>query len=131
MSAWKNAVEARFGGREELSKDRLAQLWPYLPHEEVVEALQTIESGFIEFRVGILRPGDALSLLFTPPPQTKKFWQYWSAEVRSGDADFEISTKLNKRLKTFGTTKEWKRRILTVDDFVRAWCGQRPPTVAL
>ena len=127
MSAWKKAVEARFDGREELSKEQLARAyWPTLRTDDVVGAFQTIEWGLVDFRVGLLRPGDSLSLLFTPPAQTKKFWQYWSAEIHSADSDLDISTKLNERLKRFATAKEWKRRILTVDDFVRAWCGERP-----
>ena len=120
---WRDAVDGRLAGRDQLSKEDLhRQFWSELPQQDVLEALGTIESES-DVTVGLMRPTDMLGLLFEPPP-TKNPLKQMAYQVHAGDAQFELSRFLTKRLKKHGRASEWNDRIDTLDDFVRAWCGQ-------
>jgi len=127
MSAWKKAIDTRFSGREEMLKaDLYRQFWSELPEADVLEALGAIEFE-CEVTIGLIRPDDKMATLFEPPP-TKNPFRWMEYQVHGGDTDFELSMQLNKRLKKHGRVNEWRDRVKTLDDFVRAWCGE-PPTV--
>jgi len=128
MSAWGRAIDARFSGREELSKvDLYRQFWFELPEAEVIEALGAIEFE-CEVTIGLMRPDDKMATLFEPP-RTKNPFRWMEYQVHGGGTDFELSMQLNKRLKKHGRENEWRDRVKTLDDFIRAWSGV-PPAVA-
>ena len=127
--AWREAIDARFAGREELSKDDLkSQFWRELPEAEVLDALRAIETE-CEVRIGLMRPSDAMATLFEPP-RTKNPFRWMEYQVHGGDTDFELSRQLNNRLKKTGHVNDWRRGVRTLDDFVRAWAGVPPPATA-
>ncbi|MFX7540741.1 hypothetical protein ABTJ80_19705, partial [Acinetobacter baumannii] len=51
----------------------------------------------------------------------------WFTRFRAGDRENELTLQLSKRMRRHGVQGDWKR-IDTVDDFIRAWCGQKPKT---
>ena len=126
--AWREAINARLAGREELAKDQLQrQFWAELPERDVLDALRAIETE-CDVTIGFMRPTDLMSTLFDPP-QTKNPLRWMEYQVHGGDTDFELSRRLNERLKKHGRASDWRNRVRTLDDFVRAWCGL-PPLVA-
>lgn len=125
MNAWREAIDARFTGRDELPKSELRrQFWSELPEGDVLAALAAIETE-CEVTIGLMRPSDAMAKLFEPP-RTRNPLRWMEYQVHGGNADFELSLQLNKRLKASGRAKEWRDRVKTLDDFVRAWCGVSP-----
>jgi hypothetical protein len=122
MRQWQRAIEARLGDRADLGTDGLhRQFWSRLPADDVRAALELFEVEAC-LRPGLLRPGDLLSEIFAPPA-TKNPLRWLEYQVRSGDGKVEILYQLSKRRKRHRTADEWCDNISTIDDFIRAWCG--------
>jgi hypothetical protein len=122
MSSWQKAVESRLGDRADLGKEGLhRRFWPELSKSDVIEALELIETE-CDVRPGLLRPADRLAALFEPP-KTKNPFRWLEYQSRSSDGSLEISYRLGKRLRVSNTADQWRDRVDTVDDFVRAWCA--------
>jgi hypothetical protein len=123
-SAWRKATEAQFPDREVLSiEDLRRRFWAELPMQDVCEVFDTLDYGLgSDFSLGLLRPGDPLSLLFNPPA-TRNPWRSLIFHGHAADSDLYVAARLAKRLRKLGTQAEWNDHIKTVDDLVRAWCG--------
>jgi hypothetical protein len=116
----------RLAGRTPLPKSELFQTyWRHagVPEPEVIAALDLIE---LEFAVdaGLLRPSDPLDLLFSPPA-TRHPLRWMEFHTACGDRQAEFSRQLSKRLRRHGTIAYWPR-VITVDEFIRAWGGLLP-----
>src|ERR1700742_1972791 len=104
-NAWRNAIEKRIGHRDRLSKENLYRLfWNDLAGPGVIEALGAIEFE-CNVEIGLMRPTDALTILFVPPATNDPF-KSMVYQVHSGDTDFELSRPLNARVKKSGRTRE-------------------------
>jgi hypothetical protein len=130
---WIRVMRSRFGDREMLNRDQCYEVHfaPLgLPRERVLECLDLIEFEF-EVPVGLLRPTDRISLLYTDIP-TKNPWNLWKElvyRVREGDSRSELNYELSKRLRLYGTLDLWKNiDIETIETLLRAWCGEHPTT---
>ena len=125
--SWRKNMLSRFAGREDLGKDDLCERhFKELPREEVLECLELVESE-LKIPAGVLRPEDKLDTLFEPV-STNNPLHWLTYQVRAGDRQGEISYQLNKRLRKHGTADAWTQ-IETINDLVRAWCGQTPGQV--
>lgn len=128
--SWTSVIRSRFRDRELLSRDQCYEIHfaPLgLPEELALECLDFIE---IEFGVpvGLLRPTDRLSLLFTEV-STKNPLKWLAYRVREGDSRSELDYELGKRLRRYGILDLWKDiDIETIGDLLCAWCGERPTT---
>ena len=124
---WRTNMLSRFTGREDLGKDDLYERYfKELPRGEVLECLELVESE-LKIPAGILRPEDKLDTLFEPV-STNNPLRWLTYQVRAGDRQAEISYQLNKRLRKHDTADAWAQ-IETINDLVRAWCGQSPRQV--
>lgn len=131
---WTSVMRSRFSDREMFSRDQCYEVHfaPLgLPKEKVLECLDIIEFEF-EVPVGLLRPTDRLlSTLFAEVP-TRNPWKLLVYRMREGDSQSELQYELNKRLRRYGTLGPWKNiDIETIEDLLRAWCGERPYDSAL
>jgi len=109
------------------TRNEMIQLfWPDLPEADVLEALQIIEDACERSVAGHL-PSDRLDDI-TKSPDTRNPLRWVSGQVGQGDIQFELSRALTKRLKHYNIAAAWKR-VQTLDEFVRAWCGQQPTRV--
>ena len=123
---WSENILSRFGDRKDLGKTGLYDQYfevEGLPQDRVLQCLDLIEQE-LTIPPGILRPGDSLDLLFNPVVSRNPF-RWMEYQVRAGDTQGAISKELSDRLRDYGTFDDWKS-IATVDDLVRAWCGQKP-----
>jgi hypothetical protein len=123
---WRHEILSRFGERKDLGKTGLYDQYfraTGLLQEDVFQCLDLIEE---ELRIppGILRPSDSLDLLFEPVSSRNPF-RWMEYQVKAGDAQGAISGELSNRLRDYGTFDDWTT-IDTVNDLVRAWCGQKP-----
>lgn len=127
-SKWTNVMRSRFGNRDLLSRDQCYEVYfePLgLPKEKVLECLELIEFEF-EVPIGLLRPTDKLSMLFTQVP-TKNPWKWLVYRTREGDSQSELNYQTSKRLRQYGTLDLWENtEIKAVEDLLRAWCGKHP-----
>jgi hypothetical protein len=122
MTAWRRAVEARLGERQDLGCHRLWQeFWSGLPEDEVLGALELIEAES-EISAGLFRPTDRLHDLFQAPV-TKNPFRWMQFQTRSSDGLLEVSYQLSKRLRRRGAVDLWGGKVYTVDEFVQAWCA--------
>lgn len=124
--AWRKQILARFEGREILSRSVLFEKFFKrlgLRESEVMECFDEIERDY-SIPVGILRPDDSITKLTDPIPTNNPF-RWFSWQPRSEFTHSELMIELGIKLKQHGTGRDWKF-IDTFDDFVRAWCGQRP-----
>jgi hypothetical protein len=122
MGTWERAIRERFGERDDLGIGGVwARFWSHLPAEEFEELARLLQDEY-GLQIGLLRPDDALSKLWTPvPTQNPLRWlQYRTAE---GDRWSELNHALVRRCD--------RRRLplprppaMTVDELVRAWCGE-------
>ncbi len=123
-------MQSRFADRELLSRDKCYDLYfgPLgLPKEKVLECLAIVEIEF-EVPIGLLRPTDKLSLLFSPVP-TKNPLKWLVYRTREDDCQSELNYQLSERLRQYETLDLWENiEIETVEDLLRAWCGERPAT---
>lgn len=125
-SEWHNAILSRFGKREDFGKDGLYKRYfksDELPREAVLECFDLIESEY-GISVGILRPDDVLTKLFEPVI-TRNPLKWLEYQLKAGDKQSELNYQLNKRLRKHNIF-ELVYPVITVDDFVHAWCGQKP-----
>lgn len=126
FSAWRKALLARFGDREDIGIDKVYARYfmeDNLPKDEVFECLKVIEFEY-ELPAGLIRPGDRLKELFRPvPTKNPLLWLFYRS--REEDSESEINYELGKRMRKHGTFDSWQK-IETFGDFIRAWCGQRP-----
>jgi hypothetical protein len=123
---WRKMFLDRFAGREDLGKEDLYARFfapEGLPKSDVFECLELIEFEY-EFSPGLLRPDDGLTKLFDRVV-TRNPWRWMLYQVREGDSKSEINYQLANRMRRFGTLGSWSR-IETVNDLLRAWCGQTP-----
>jgi hypothetical protein len=117
-------IRKTFAGRPSLDeRDICRDYWPELDPDAVVELLALVEQE-LKISTGVLRPGDRLDELFRPAT-TRNPMKWLLREFRSADRKSEINWQLSKRMKRHGTPGDWAT-IETVDDLVRAWCGQSP-----
>ena len=117
----------RFSGREDLGRERAYDLyWSQCDKSEVLALFDCIEQE-LGIPVGVLRPTDSVDLLFEPVRSANPF-KWLVNKVRSGDTHAELVSQVWGRLKKYGTTKEWTR-IATVNELVRAWCGEPRSTL--
>lgn len=123
MNSWGKAIGTRFANRNTMTPLELyGEFWSDLPQKEVLAALRTIEEE-CEVTVGLMRPTDTMATL-SEPPATKNPLLWMEYQVHGGDLEFELARQLTKRLRKYGRMKEWRNGVLTLDDFVRAWCGE-------
>ena len=125
---WQDVIRSRFGEREDLGADELyEQYWAVtgLPKAKVLECLELIETEY-QLAAGILRPEDSLDLLFDAV-STRNPLKWFLSQPAIEDRASEINHQLAKRMEESGTLGTW-RSIETVDDLIRAWCGQKQPS---
>jgi hypothetical protein len=125
-ASMKKALRARFADREDLGKYEFYEQYysaTDLPKDDLLELLELIEFEY-DLSPGLLRPEDNLSKLVEAVP-TKNPWRWLVYQTAAGDRQSELSYQLDKRMRQSGTLEKWTR-IETVDDLVRAWCGQSP-----
>ena len=124
--SWRDKILKRFPDREDLGKLGLYDRYfraKGLKQQPVLECFDLLEAE-LQIRPGILRPEDSLDLLFEPVRSRNPF-RWMEYHVRAGDRQGAISGELSDRLREFGTFDDWKT-IATVDDLIRAWCGEKP-----
>ena len=122
----KDILIKRFDGRENLGKDGLyARFFESmgLVKNEVLECLDEIELGY-EIPAGLLRPEDKMQKL-NDRVQTMNPLEWFLWLGRNEFSADEITGELNRRLRKFGTFKDWTT-IETFGDLVLAWCGKKP-----
>lgn len=121
-------MQSRFGGRELLNNDECYHRYFEslgLQKEKALECLEIIELEF-EVPIGLLRPTDKLLLLFTPVPTRNPLKELFY-RTREEDSESELNYQLSKRLRQHGTLNLWKDiDIETIEDLLRAWCGEVP-----
>jgi hypothetical protein len=123
---WRAVLRARFDGRENLGRGEFYRRFysaSGIPEDRVSECLDFVESEY-DFPTGLLRPEDELAKLFAPV-KTRNPWRWLGYRAKEGDSALEIEYELGKRQRrhgTFGT----RSRLDTVDDLIRAWCGETP-----
>ena len=126
FSQWRQTLLGRFADREDLGKTRAyEQYWAEFPRQDVLELFELLE---VEYQTppGLLRPADNLSKLLDPIA-TSNLFKWLLYRTRTEDRIAEINYRLGKRQERYGTRQAWQKAgISTVDDFVRAWCGQPP-----
>jgi hypothetical protein len=121
---WYDAIAARFSDRSELDKRELySQFFGSFPESDVLACLSLLEKEF-KVPVGKFRPEDSLSKLFKPVSSLNPMKQA-EFEVMAGDRQLEIQTELRKRLQHSSTCDSWVI-VETIEDLVRAWCGEHP-----
>ena len=123
---WAQALLRRFKGRQDLGKKGLFDKYfmPIgLPEKDVLECFDEIEFDY-SIPVGVLRPDDKITKLTEAVSTYNPLkWLFWRPRSEFREAD--LLDELHVRLKKHGTMEDWKI-IDTFEDFVRAWCGQRP-----
>jgi hypothetical protein len=122
----REGILERLAGRTALPKSEMFHTYwadAGVPEQEVVAALDLIELEF-EIDAGLLRPSDPLDLLFSPPA-TRHPLRWMEIQTACGDRQREFSWQLCKRLRRHGTVAYWPR-VMTVDEFIRAWGGLLP-----
>ena len=125
-NSWRNEILKRFADREDLGKLGLYDRYfrtKNLGQQPVLECLDLLEDE-LKIPPGILRPEDSLNLLFEPIKSRNPF-RWMEYQVRASDRQGAISSELSDRLHEYGTFDDWKT-IATVDDLIRAWCGEKP-----
>jgi hypothetical protein len=125
-NTWGNEILKRLGNREDVGKLGLYDRYfrgKGLPPDSVLECLDLLEDE-LTIPPGVLRPDDSLDLLFEPVSSRNPF-RWMEYQVRAGDVQGAISGALSDRLREFGTFEDWVT-IATVDDLIRAWCGEKP-----
>jgi hypothetical protein len=123
---WRRNLLSRFGDREDVGKAKAYQhYWAELPEQDVMELFELLEMEY-QLPPGLLRPGDNLNKLLEPVATANPLkWLLYRA--RTEDRTAEINYRLSKRQQRQGTHQAWQQAgIATVDDLVRAWCGQLP-----
>lgn len=121
---WQGVIRERFGEREDLRAEELYErYWAAagLPKAEVMECLNLIEVEY-QLPAGILRAEDSLKLLFDPI-STKNPLKWFLSQPAIEDRASEINYQLARRMEEYGTLGTWTN-IETIDDLIRAWCGQ-------
>jgi len=121
----KHSITVPFMDREDIGKDRLYELYwqdSGLSKEKVMECLALIE---LETNVsaGLLRPDDDLSIVLKPIPTSNPL-KWLTRQAKASNREDDLSYYLEKKLVKYGTVNAWPE-VVTIDDFVRAWCGAR------
>lgn len=123
---WRAALLRRFADRNDIGKEEFYRRYyaaSGLSPNDVLECLNLVELEY-DFPAGFLRPEDKLTRLFAPV-KTNNPWRWLVYQVKEGDSQSEIEYELAKRQRRHGTLGTWAR-LETVDDLIRAWCGQKP-----
>ncbi len=94
-----------------------------LPEMEVSACLDLVEFEY-GLPAGLLRPEDSLAKL-VKPVSTKNPLRWIIYQVRAGDRENELTFQLVRQMRRHGTYGTWQH-VDTIDDLVRAWCGQKP-----
>ena len=125
---WRSEILGRFADREDLgANEAYRRFWSQLPEADVLELFALLESEYL-FPPGLLRPNDSLERLFQPV-RTQNPLRWLIYRARGEDRMSEVNYQLAKRQRRHGTLDKWKR-IDTVDDLIRAWCGLLPAGVS-
>ncbi len=126
-SHWQREMLTRFSDRDDIGKEQFFERYfrsTGLPKQPVMECLEHIEIEY-ELPAGLLRPEDSLDKL-VEMPKPKNIWQWFEYQVKAGDRQGELQYQVHKRLKKHKTLQDWKDKLLTIDDLLRAWCGEKP-----
>lgn len=124
---WRSEILSRFTDRDDLgANEAYRRFWLHLPEAEVLEFFAFLESEYL-FPPGLLRPNDSLERLFHPA-RTQNPLRWLIYRARGEDRMSEVNYQLAKRQRRYGTLGKWKR-LDTVDDLIRAWCGLLPAGV--
>lgn len=121
---WRSAFLNRFADRDDIGKENLYKRYfeaAGLPQKEVFECLELIEFEY-EISAGLLRPEDKITKLFDRVA-TKNPLRWLVYRTREDDSASEVNYELTKRMHKYRTLGSWPK-IETIDDLVRAWCGQ-------
>jgi hypothetical protein len=122
--SWHSALLSRFQDREHLGAHGVCvSCWPDLGEQSVLEVLTLIQREY-GLEAGLLRPDDALDKLLKPIV-TRSPFKWLVYQLRASDKQSELNLQLRRRMDRCGTRNAWSR-IETIDDLVRAWCGQQP-----
>jgi hypothetical protein len=127
---WRRVLHSRFADREDLGKTRVyRQYWSEFSEQAVMELFELIGTEY-KLPPGLLRPNDPMTKLIDPV-KTANFFKWLVYKARTEDRNSELNYQLSKRQRQYGTQKSWEQaRILTVNDLIRAWCGQLPATAS-
>jgi hypothetical protein len=123
---WRQGIRGRFSDRDDLERQVVYEwYWSDLSKPAVTELFDLIETEY-QHSPGLLRPEDATSKLLEPiKPVHWLKWIFYQAHTE--DSASELSYQLGKRQHLHGTHYAWQRMgVVTIDDLVRAWCGQLP-----
>lgn len=123
-SSWQSSMLSRFDDRDDLGQQgAIRSYWSDLPESEVAELLSFIE---LEYGLpsGLLRPNDPVAKLMAPVP-TRNPLKWMVYQTRSGDRNSELNWKVARKLREHNLEIQLDA-IRTVDDLVRAWCGDPP-----
>jgi len=126
--SWLAAIRQRFADRQDIGRNAVFETYfakEGLAREEVFDCFDLIETEF-GYIAGLLRPDDSLKKLFEPVSSKNPF--NWAGyQIMAGDRQLWFGDELFERMRGHGTYNYRKSiRIGTIDDFVRAWCGQLP-----
>ena len=126
FAQWRDSIRSRFVDRQKLEPQAAYEaFWSDFPQQAVMEFFQLIESEY-QLSPGLLRPDDDVNKLLDPvKPVNFLKWVFYQAHME--DSASELSCQLGKREQQHGTQDAWQRaKIRTIDDLMRAWCGQLP-----
>ena|SRR2546427_12255190 len=120
---WVASLLQRFAGREDLGKRGVYQhYWSAMPEQAIMELFDFIELEY-KLPAGLLRPEDGLTKLLEPVA-TRNPFRWLVYQLRSGDRQSELNRQVAKRMRGYSNLGTWTD-IATMDDLVRAWCGQQ------
>ena len=123
---WYKTIRERFADRENLGEAGVyEQYWAEFPEHLVMEFFELIE---VEYQLppGLLRPDDRVTKLLDPVKPTNSLkWLFY--QTHTEDSASELSFQLGKRERAYGIQDAWNTsEIVSVNDALRAWCGQFP-----
>lgn len=127
---WRRTLLSRFADRGDLGKVKVyQQYWAEFPEQDIMELFELLEVEY-QLSPGLLRPADRLNKLLEPVATVNPLkWLVYRA--RTEDSTTELNYRLGKRQQRYGTQRAWQQAgIATLDDLVRAWCGQLPGSQA-
>jgi hypothetical protein len=118
---WTAGVRARFVDREVLDREAAyRECWDAFPRAAVDELFDLVQVEY-GLEPGLLRPADPLRLLLEPVP-TKNPLKWLVFQAKTEDRQSELDHRLTRRLQRAGR-KVVPGEIVTLDDYLRAWCS--------
>lgn len=126
---WRGRIRNRIADRDAVARHQIyTRLWAGLGlrPDEVQGALKRIEREF-GVHPGLLRATDDILVLFAPVDPGWNPVKRLAFKGIESDISKHLVHELRARLERFGTWQAWRdAEILTVGDWVLAWCGQMP-----